>query len=130
MEKIYESEQFEEHSFKHKKKSSLNGSVILSFAVAFFAIFSLIVCGFNEISYAAPDNTFPEKITFYHYQLTGGVDVDIVAGNNGNIIIKGKRTMICLVKANMIPCIGFPMAVKKLEEIGCIKLIKVENRKI
>ena len=87
MEKIYESEQFEEHSFKHKKKSSLNGSVILSFAVAFFAIFSLIVCGFNEISYAAPDNTFPEKITFYHYQLTGGEDVDIIAENNGNIII-------------------------------------------
>lgn len=87
MEKIYESEQFEEHSFKRKKKSSLNGSVILSFAVAFFAIFSLIVCGFNEISYAAPDNTFPEKITFYHYQLTGGEDVDLMAENNGNIII-------------------------------------------
>ena len=67
MEKIYEKEQFDEQSFQYKKKSNLNSSVVLSFMVAFFAVFSLIVCGFNEISYASPDNTFAEKITFYHY---------------------------------------------------------------
>ena len=67
MEKIYEKEQFDEQSFQYKKKSNLNSSVVLSFMVAFFAVFSLIVCGFNEISYASPDNTFAEKVTFYHY---------------------------------------------------------------
>lgn len=85
MEKIYEKEQFEEQSFQYKKKSNLNSSVVLSFVVAFFAVFSLIVCGFNEISYAAPDNTFAEKITFYHYT-RDGEDVAIIADNGTQFI--------------------------------------------
>ena len=86
MEKIYEKEQFEEQSFQYKKKSNLNGSVIMSFAVAFFAVFSLIVCGFNEISYAAPDNTFAEKINFYYYK-RNGVEVNVMAEYNGKMIM-------------------------------------------
>ena len=86
MEKIYEKEQFEEQNFQYKKKSNLNGSVILSFVVAFFAVFSLIVCGFNEISYAAPDNTFAEKINFYYYK-RNGVEVEVMAEYNGNMIL-------------------------------------------
>jgi hypothetical protein len=86
VEKIYEKEQFEEQSFQYKKKSNLNGSVILSVVVAFFAVFSLIVCGFNEISYAAPDNTFAEKINFYYYK-RNGVEVEVMAEHNGNMIL-------------------------------------------
>ncbi len=85
MEKIYESEQFEEQSFKYKKKSNLNSSVILSFVVAFVSIFALIVCGFNEISYAAPDNTFAETIDFYHYT-RNGEDVAIIASSGTDFI--------------------------------------------
>lgn len=85
MEKIYEKDEFEEQSSRYKKKSNLNGSVILSFVVAFFGVFSLIVCGFNEISYAAPDNTFAEKINFYYYQ-RNGVEVEVMATYNGNKI--------------------------------------------
>ena len=48
MEKIYE----EKSSSQRSSKSSL--SIILSFVVAIFAIMSLIVAGFNQISYAAP----------------------------------------------------------------------------
>jgi hypothetical protein len=86
VEKIYEKDQFEEQNFQYKKKSNLNGSVILSFVVAFFAVFSLIVCGFNEISYAAPDNTFAEKINFYYYK-RNGVEVEVMAEHNGNMIL-------------------------------------------
>ena len=85
MEKIYEKEQFDEQSFQYKKKSNLNSSVVLSFMVAFFAVFSLIVCGFNEISYASPDNTFAEKITFYHYT-KDDEDVVIIADSGTKFI--------------------------------------------
>lgn len=85
MEKIYEKDQLEEQSFQYKKKSNLNGSVIMSFAVAFFAVFALIVCGFNEISYAAQDNSFAEKLTFYHYK-RNGVEVEVMAEYNGKRI--------------------------------------------
>ena len=86
MEKIYEKDQFEEQSFQYKKKSNLNGSVIMSFAVAFFAVFALIVCGFNEISYAAPDNSFAEKIHFYYYK-KNGTEVSVMAEYNGKMIM-------------------------------------------
>lgn len=85
MEKIYEKDQFEEQDFRYKKKSNLNGSVILSFVVAFFAVFSLIVCGFNEISYAAPTNTFAEKINFYYYKVDGE-EVEVMAEYNGKVL--------------------------------------------
>lgn len=48
MEKIYE-----ENSQSQKPKK-INLSIVLSFVVAAFAIVSLIVVGFNQISYAAP----------------------------------------------------------------------------
>lgn len=50
MEKIYE-----ENNDKKPKKLSL--SIVLSFAVAIFAIVSLIAVGFNQISYAVPNDT-------------------------------------------------------------------------
>lgn len=50
MEKIYE-----EQSFNPKRKQ-LNFSVVLSFVVALFAIGSLVVVGFNQISFAAEDD--------------------------------------------------------------------------
>lgn len=57
MEKIYMNEN------KSQKKSNIDFSVILSFAVAIFAVFSLVACGFSGISYAAP--VTGEKLTFY-----------------------------------------------------------------
>ena len=68
MEKIYEKDQFDD--FDYKRKSNLNFSVISSFLIAFVAIFALIVCGFNEISYAAEEPA-AEKITFHYYKRGG-----------------------------------------------------------
>ena len=84
MEKIYEKDDFEESNYNYKKKSNLNFSVISSFAVSLVAIFALIICGFNEISYAAPES-IPEKLTFYHYK-RGGEDVSLIAVSNGDFI--------------------------------------------
>ncbi len=58
MEKIY----MEENN--RKRKSVVDFSVVLSFAVAFFAVFSLIASGFNRVSYAAP--VTDDNITFYN----------------------------------------------------------------
>lgn len=85
MEKIYENEQNEEQSFQHKKKSNLSFSVISSFMVSILAVFSLIVYGFNEVSYAAPENVFAEKINFYHYT-KDGEDVSLIADHDGKFI--------------------------------------------
>ena len=82
MEKIYEKDQFDD--FDYKRKSNLNFSVISSFLVAFVAIFALIVCGFNEISYAAEEPA-AEKITFHYYK-RGGEDVYILANGGGGSI--------------------------------------------
>lgn len=49
MEKIYEEKSYSQ------KSSKLGFSVVLSFVVAAFAIVSLIVVGFDQISYADPD---------------------------------------------------------------------------
>lgn len=48
----------------------------------------------------------------------------------GNIIISGSRNIICLVSDKNIPRFGLPIAVKKLEVIGCIKLMNVKKRNI
>lgn len=48
MEKIYEEKSYSQNHFK------MNFSIVLSFLVAAFAILSLIVAGFNQISYAEP----------------------------------------------------------------------------
>lgn len=50
--------------------------------------------------------------------------------NSGMIKSKGKRKKICLVRDKKVPRFGFPIDVKKFELIGCIKLIKVQNRKM
>ena len=61
MEKIY----MEGNKNKSKKKSVIDGTVVLSFAVAIFAIVSLVAFGINQISYAAPTSPTGESFTFY-----------------------------------------------------------------
>lgn len=58
MEKIYMEE------YNQKKKKNVSFSVILSFAVAIFAIASLAIVGFNQISYAAPTPYVEDTLTF------------------------------------------------------------------
>jgi len=73
MEKIYE-----ENNDKKPKKVSL--SIVLSFAVAAFAIVSLIAVGFNQISYAVPN----DKMTVIPGLYTDPTSGDPVpAGVNG-----------------------------------------------
>ena len=50
--------------------------------------------------------------------------------NNGNIIIKGNKNNICLVSERNIPFFGFPIAVKKFEDIGCKQFMNVNNKNI
>lgn len=61
MEKIY----MEGNKNKSKKKSVIDGTVVLSFAVAIFAIVSLVAFGINQISYAAPSSPTGDSFTFY-----------------------------------------------------------------
>ncbi len=67
----------EENNNKKGKKSVVNASVVLSFAVAIFAIFSIAMAGLSMnqksgISYAAP-TTLPDNFTFN--LLDGGTDI-------------------------------------------------------
>ena len=48
---------------------------------------------------------------------------------NGRIKMSGSRNMICLVRESTIPVFGFPIAVKKFDEIGCAKFKNVKNKK-
>ena len=46
----------------------------------------------------------------------------------GRKIIRGSKKMICRVRDRKVPMPARPMAVKKLDEIGCKALRKVQNR--
>ena len=63
MEKIYMGDN--NNSPQKQLSSKYHVSIVLSFIVAIFAIVSLIAVGFNQVSYAAPDDTAgaPAKIT-------------------------------------------------------------------
>ena len=63
MEKIYMGDN--NNSPQKQLSSKYHVSIVLSFIVAIFAIVSLIAVGFNQVSYAAPDDTAgaPTKIT-------------------------------------------------------------------
>ena len=61
MEKIYE----EQIGGGKKPRGQINFSIVLSFAVAAFAIVSLIAVGFNQISFAAPTSINDSNLTFY-----------------------------------------------------------------
>ena len=50
--------------------------------------------------------------------------------NKGNIIINGSKNNICLVNERNIPFLGLPIAVKKLDDIGCMQFTKVKNKNI
>ncbi len=49
---------------KNKNKKVVDGSVVLSFVVAIFALVSLVSVGFNQISYAAPTPLTEDTFTF------------------------------------------------------------------
>lgn len=72
----------EDNNNDRERKSVVNGSVVLSFAVAIFAIFSIAMAGLSlnqgsHISYAAP-TILPDNFTFN--LLDGGTDIE---GSNG-----------------------------------------------
>ena len=51
---------------QNQRKGKFSLSIVLSFLVAVFAIFSLVVVGFNQISYAAPSGTTTGSFTMVH----------------------------------------------------------------
>lgn len=65
MEKIYMEENQKNSS---KKRRAVSSSVVLSFAVAIFAIFSLIVCGISQVSYAID----PETVDTFTFRIGQG----------------------------------------------------------
>lgn len=68
---------------KKKKKGLLDFTTVLSFAVAFFAIFSLVAVGFNQISYAAP--VFDDSFTFNTMKGSDGRPVSVVGKDANNV---------------------------------------------
>ena len=61
MEKIYEEKSYSQN------RAKMNFSIVLSFVVAAFAVFSLIVVGFNQISYAEPTGTETVDLQFVYF---------------------------------------------------------------
>ncbi len=102
MEKIYMEES------RNNKKGVFNYSVVLSFAVAFFAVFSLVAAGFNQISYAVPIES--DEFTFNMYKkdqvvYVRGKNADntsnfripvFIANNDSNI------PLICIEQSNSV----------------------------
>lgn len=68
----------EENQNKKNKKNVVDFSVVLSFVIAIFAVFSLVACGFDQISYAAP--VTGNQLTFYKGEIDGN-QVFVVSHN-------------------------------------------------
>ena len=82
MEKIYEDEQQQsvqkqQKQQKQKKKIKIDGVTMLSFAVALFAIVSLVAAGVSSFSYALPSSTVELPDTF-----TGAEDDSLMIMDN------------------------------------------------
>ena len=78
MEKIYE------ENNQSQKPKRISFSVVLSFAVALFAVVSLIAVGFSQISYAAEGDS--NKTV--HFGKFGTEDAEIIANNNEDPILE------------------------------------------
>jgi len=85
MEKIYEEKNRNKND---KKQIKLDGTTILSFAVALFAIVSLITVGFNQISYAVlSDVQMPVGDSFLVNSYASGDDSERIKGSTSNFIV-------------------------------------------
>ena len=97
MEKIYDESQQQQRK-KQNKKFKIDGVSMLAFAVAIFAVVSLIAAGVSGFSFALPNNvvTLPDSFTgvedddiemgdyatnqmvFYHYYQNGGTNIPLI----------------------------------------------------
>ena len=85
MEKIYE---VKNHNRKDRKQIKIDGTTILSFAVALFAIVSLVTVGFNQISYAAlSDVQMPVGDSFLVNDYTSGDDSERIKGSTSTFYV-------------------------------------------
>ena len=57
-------------------------------------------------------------------------NIPSIPRKSGKIKISGSKKNICRVSERKIPFLGFPIAVKKLEVMGCKKFKKVKNKNI
>lgn len=97
----------EENQNSKKRKSVVDVSVVLSFVIAIFAVFSLVACGFDQISYAAP--VTGDKLTFYKGEIDGNqVFVDGLSADKAKIFrvplyysdAEMKNAIFCIEHAN------------------------------
>ena len=79
MEKIYEENQ------QSQKQKKISFSIVLSFAVALFAVVSLIAVGFNQISYAAPITT--ETVTLHRGKFGSNIAWINAKNASGNFMV-------------------------------------------
>lgn len=118
---------------KRKKKSLFSASVVLSLAVAFFAVFSLIAYGFNKVSYAAPVTS--DKFVFNKWQSPTGTSWFVVGKDNSGILENMFRVPLYFSDAeykNPIFCIEHMASVddkvdyekgNKIEDYGLLYLL-------
>lgn len=69
---------------KKRKRKVIDTSVVLSFAVAIFAMVSLIACGFNQISYAAP--VTGDNLTFNTWHGSDGRSWFVIGKDNSGVL--------------------------------------------
>ena len=100
MEKIYDESQQQKRQQQQKKKFKIDGVSMLSFAVALFAVVSLVAAGVSGFSFALPENvvnlpdnfTGVEEESFYMYDTFTKQAVDYHYYQNGST----KTPLICL----------------------------------
>lgn len=119
MEKIYmedssnsQSSQSSQSQKDYKRQFKI--SVILSFVVAFFAIYSLIACGVSQVSYAAPtdgDGSGTQESEIKFYDSDSSVIVNPGTGNAFNVPVyytyrgESKTSIFCVEPQADIPTI-------------------------
>lgn len=103
MEKIY----MEDSQQSRKSRSPFRLSVVLSFVVAFFAIFSLIACGVSQVSYAAPTDGEIVNDTFNFMLDNGKVWVQGDTGRFGVPLYYanqvGGKSILCIEPTVTVP---------------------------
>ena len=70
----------------------------------------------------------PETVAAMKSAIGPAYMIPSIPKNLGNITSSGSRKIICLVKERNAPFTGFPMDVKKVDDIGWMLLINMKNR--
>lgn len=138
MEKIYMEEEQRKQQNKQQKKSVWKASIVLSFAVAAFALVSLVAFGMSNIqgtgvSYAAPTGLTGDTFDFYKVGRVVGKPEDTGGDPNAGFPVSilssdatGNNLVFCIEHTIPIPS-DYPTQYKKYQEIDDYGFLYILN---